>query len=108
MRKWMTELRERMEMSLFEMSKRCECSEMLLYYLENGSCTLPSLARQIGMGYGMTLVQANELAKPLKPKYSVRCYGTCFEWVPPKDETVPLIAQIGGAANDTKALQAVR
>ena len=94
MRRWMIELRDQMGLDMHAMAKRCGCSVTLLEYLEEGdSKTLPTLARQIGIAYGMTLIQANELAKPLQPRYVMLGGkgGGGYEWHPPKAETVPLI-----------------
>lgn len=96
MRSWMIELRKQAGFTLKDMAKRCGCSVRLLEYLEiEDSKTLPSLARSIGIAYGMTMIQANELAKPLQTSYAFTGAKNtmAFAWTPPKEETKPLIGQ---------------
>lgn len=63
MRQWMIDLRQAAGMNVQEMAKKCDVSQQLLHYLEEGSRTLPPLAVQIGDGYGMTDAQVTEISK---------------------------------------------
>ena len=63
MREWMIQIRKAKGLSVDEMAARCECSPMLLNWLEQskGIITHPHIASCIAAEYGLTVKQYNSL-----------------------------------------------
>lgn len=60
-RQWMVELREARYPTLKEASDAAKASPTLLRIIEEGSVTLPEIAKGIGKAYGMTAAQVKEI-----------------------------------------------